>query len=124
MHELAICQSLVDQLNGIADEHPGKVITTIHLQIGPLSGVVPKLLQNAFPLASAGSAAESAQLVFEDSQITVHCDQCGHDTHSKTNNLVCSHCGNWQTQLVSGDELMLQQVVMESPEDLPKPTIH
>jgi hydrogenase nickel incorporation protein HypA/HybF len=114
MHELAICQSLVDQLDQIASDHPDKRIVVVHLQIGPLSGVVPDLLQDAFPIASAGTPAEDAQLQFHDSDIEVHCPECGQTSTAQMNKLICAHCGNWQTQLVSGDELMLQQVELET----------
>jgi hydrogenase nickel incorporation protein HypA/HybF len=30
------------------------------------------------------------------------------------NRLVCGRCGNWRTQLISGDELLLQRVMMKT----------
>jgi len=117
MHELAICQSLIGQLNAIAYDHPEKKIVVVHLQVGPLSGVVPELLRDAFPIASAGTAAADATLEFHDTGVRVHCPECGSDSDTTSNNLVCSKCGNWQTQLISGDELILQQVELEDPED-------
>ena len=116
MHELAICQSLVSQLDEIAGDHPDKRIVIVHLQIGPLSGVVPELLQDAFPIASIGTAAENAELKFHNTNIRVHCSKCGADTDASSNNLTCSQCGNWQTELIAGDELILQQVELDSEE--------
>jgi len=122
MHELSICQSLVSQLNDISSEYPNKVIVTVHLQIGPLSGVVPQLLRDAFPIASAGTAAANAVLEIHEGEIQVHCDRCGQDTVATSNRLVCSHCGDWQTMLVSGDELMLERVELESEQ--PQAMVH
>jgi hydrogenase nickel incorporation protein HypA/HybF len=117
MHELAICQSLVEQLDQIAVDYPDKRITVVHLEVGPLSGVVPDLLKDAFPIASAGTAAQDAQLEFHQSEIQVHCPECDRDSVVSSNKLTCAFCGNWQTQLISGDELMLQQVELESSEE-------
>ena len=39
MHELAICQSLIDQVEVIAVERNAQCVTTIVVAIGPLSGV-------------------------------------------------------------------------------------
>jgi len=114
VHELAICQSLVGQLDEIAGDHPDKRVVVVHLQVGPLSGVVPELLEDAFPIASAGTAAENARLKFHNTSIRVHCPKCGADSDANTNNLTCSQCGNWQTELIAGDELILQQVELES----------
>jgi hydrogenase nickel incorporation protein HypA/HybF len=30
------------------------------------------------------------------------------------NRLVCDHCGDWRTQLISGDELLLQRVILDN----------
>jgi len=114
MHELAICQSLISQLDDIAGEYPDKLITVVHLQIGPLSGVVPELLRDAFPIASAGTAAARAELQFHNTEVRVHCPQCGEDSEVDSNNLTCRACGNWQTELTAGDELILQQVELDS----------
>jgi len=58
MHELSVCQGLVKQLNQIAIEHHTTCIEKIYLQVGPLAGVEPTLLQAAFPIASTGTLAE------------------------------------------------------------------
>ena len=52
MHELSVCQSIIDQVTRVAEQHQGSQVEKIYLQVGPLSGVEPKLLQSAFPLAA------------------------------------------------------------------------
>ena len=49
MHELSVCQGLLDQVTGIARQHQATGVARIRLRIGPLSGVEPQLLQQAFP---------------------------------------------------------------------------
>lgn len=124
MHELAICQSLMGELAQIAAQHPDKRIAVVHLAVGPLSGVEPELLADAFPIASAGSAAADATLRVQDSPIRVHCDECGRDSDVRSNRLSCPHCGNWRTTLISGDELILQRVELAAFTDVPPPRIH
>lgn len=114
MHELAICQSLIQQLNEIASEHPASRIAAVHLQIGPLSGVEPRLLQEAFPIASAGTVADGAELNFQNSPVRIRCPECGNEQASNSNQLSCESCGNWQTELISGDEMILQRVELET----------
>jgi len=112
MHELSVCQALVEQAIGIARQHDGRV-TRLVVRIGPLSGVEPALLGRAFPLASAGTVVENAELDIQTLPIRVACDQCGTESEVAANRLVCPQCGNWQTRLVSGDEMILQQVELE-----------
>ena len=113
MHELAICQSLMDQIENIALERNAKTVTTIIVGMGPLSGVEAQLLKNAYPIASAGTIAEHAELIIEDLPIRVSCSKCGCESDALPNKLICKQCGDWQTTLISGDELLLMSVELE-----------
>ena len=110
MHELAVCQALMDQVEQIAREQRADRVVAIHLGIGPLSGVEPALLEQAFSIARAGSIADDAELVIEDMAVRVSCKQCGEITDALPSRLLCGNCGDWHTRLVSGDELLLQHV--------------
>ena len=114
MHELAICQALIGEVSAVARTELASSVTEIHVRVGPLSGVEHSLMQNAFPLASAGTVASGATLYLEETPVLVRCDECGEETKASANRLLCGTCGNWRTQLTSGDELLLQRVVMHS----------
>ena len=110
MHELSVCRALIRQVQDIAREHRAMAVTSVKVQIGPLSGVEADLLKQVFPLASAGSVAEAAQLVIEKLSIRVRCESCGAETAAEANKLVCGACGDWHTRLISGDEMLLASV--------------
>ena len=110
MHELAVCQALMDEVENIAIVEHANHVVSIHLGIGPLSGVEPRLLEQAFFIAKAGSIAAEAQLVIESLPVRVSCEQCGKITDALPARLICGTCGNWRTKLVSGDELQLMHV--------------
>ncbi len=116
MHELSVCQNLMQQVGRIAAEHRAHHVSVVRLQIGPLSGVEPHLLQQAFPIACAGSIAESADLIIESAPVRVHCTQCGSDSDAQPNRLLCAGCGSWKTQLLSGDEMLLVSIEMSRPD--------
>jgi len=117
VHELSICQALIEQVEAVAREQEAVQVVQIRVGIGPLSGVEPQLLEQAFQLARAGSIAASASLLIDHLPVRVSCRQCGRETRAEVTNLACGNCGDWHTQLVSGDELLLSQVelVRESP---------
>ena len=114
MHELAICQALINQIESIAAERNARRAISIVIGMGPLSGVEAQLLEHAYPVASAGSVAEGAELVIEKLPVRIRCTQCGKETDALPNKLICKHCGDWRTTLVSGDELMLMSVELET----------
>jgi hydrogenase nickel incorporation protein HypA/HybF len=124
MHELSICQALMNQVKSIAAENSARNVVTIVLGIGPLSGVEAELLKNAYPLASAGTVAEHARLIIEPLPIRVSCNSCNRESSVSPNKLVCQHCGDWQTTLISGDELLLMSVELEKPEQPPTVALH
>ena len=116
MHELSLCQSLLDQVEQIAREHGANRVDRILLKVGPLSGVEGSLLQHAYPLAAAGTIAAQAELVIEPSQIRVRCRQCEAETDATPNRLLCGACGSFETRLISGDELLLANLELTIPD--------
>jgi hydrogenase nickel incorporation protein HypA/HybF len=116
MHELSVCLSLLEQVERIAAEHRASRVERILLRIGPLSGVEAELLRNAYPLAAAGSVAEDAVLDIEPAPVRVRCNTCGAETDALPNRLLCGACGDWQTRLVSGDEMLLANLELTLPD--------
>lgn len=117
MHELAICQALVDQVGEIARREQAPQVTGITLRVGPLSGVVPELLRHAFPLAAAGSVAAAAELRIDELAVRVSCNDCGEESEVAINRLLCGRCGGYRTRLLSGDELILASVELIRSEE-------
>ena len=118
MHELAVAQALVEQVDAVIDQHHAAQASLIRVRIGTLAGVVPELLASAFPLAAAGSRMEHAALEFIHAPIRVRCRTCGLDTEAAMNRLICGACGDWHTQIMSGDELLLESVELETASSL------
>jgi len=124
MHELSICRALLQQVNGIAEEHQADEVKVIRLRIGPLAGIECELLQRAFPLVSHGTAAQFATLEITTTPLTVYCDVCGRSSDVDPNQLACRHCRNCATQLTSGDEMMLESVILGELNETEKRYVH
>ena len=124
MHELSLCRGLLQQVNRIAEEHESSEIKSIHLKVGPLAGIEIELLKRAFPLVSHGTAAQHATLEITITPVTVFCDQCDRKCEVETNQLACQQCGNTATQLLSGDEMTLENIVLEQQESDKKHHVH
>lgn len=112
MHELAICQAIMDQVEHLAKEHRAHRIRSVALKIGPSSDIEPYLLELAFPLVSAGTVAEGSKLMIIRPEIRIRCHQCSAVSTATLLKLACPECGNWQTELLNGDELTLASIEM------------
>jgi len=110
MHELALCQALIAEVQAVARRHRAHGVAAVRLRLGPLSGAEPALLQSAFPLAVAGTGLEGAILSIDPAPLRVACDTCGAESEAAPNRLLCAACGDWHTRILSGDEMMLASV--------------
>ena len=113
MHELSVCLSLLREVERIARENNARRVTKISVTVGPLSGVEPGLLQNAYPMAVAGTIAEDAEFQIDVAGVIVKCSQCGAESAAKPNRLLCAECGDFRTNLVSGDEMVLKSLELD-----------
>jgi hydrogenase nickel incorporation protein HypA/HybF len=115
VHELSICQALLAQVAKIATDHGSSEVAGIIVEIGPLAGVEPVLLERAFAFAREGSCAAAAVLSIETTGVIVSCLSCGAQSRTAPNRLLCSACGGYRTRIVAGDELRLRRVELRAP---------
>lgn len=113
MHEFAICRNLLDEVEAIADRHSARSVPLIRLQIGPLAGVEPALLERAFSLACAGTRAEHGELIIEVLPVRVFCAACDQTFEAAVNRLACPACASAETKVVGGDEMVLASVELD-----------
>lgn len=115
MHELSICQSLIDQLTALAESNGAVGVARAEVEVGVLSGVEARLLESAFEIARFGTVAQDARLETRVVAPRVRCLRCGAESDVTTSDLRCLKCENAQTKLVRGQDLILARVelVME-----------
>ena len=114
MHELAVCQGLLREVERVAAQHDAAAVERIVLRVGALSGVEPPLLERAFEVARTGTVAERAELVIENGPVVVKCRECGGSCTVPVNRLLCGYCGDWRVRVIEGEELLLQSVELET----------
>ena len=116
MHELSICQALLAQVAKIATDRGASAVINIIVEIGPLAGVEPTLLKQAFTFAREGSCAANAMLSIETTDVIISCLSCGAQSRTAPNRLLCSACGGYRARIVAGDELRLRRVELRAPQ--------
>lgn len=73
MHELSLLRGVVDAVETAAT---GRTVEAVGLKVGARSGVEVDCLENAWPLAIAGSCCEQARLDITAVPATVWCPTC------------------------------------------------
>lgn len=108
MHEMSIALSLLETAEEKACELGLSDVVAIHLQVGPLAGVVPECLESAFEMASVGTRWEKCRLAIETTALTGRCPKCRLDRAiTSINQICCADCGTPIHDIVGGQELNL-----------------
>jgi hydrogenase nickel incorporation protein HypA/HybF len=113
MHELGLCQGIVDAVERRA---AGRRVTGVKVRVGALHRVVEPALDQAFALAAAGTVAEGAEVEMVVVPVRVDCRGCGHQAASDDPFGACSNCGGTDLDMVGGDELVLESIALAAPE--------
>lgn len=115
MHEISLVQGLFQQLAGLAEDNKMTKIIQVTMQIGPLSGVVEDSFRFGFDILSQeDELVRGAELVINTTEVTYRCTKC--NGKEKTRGTKPDKCGNCDEIFLiaeGGDELILQNVVME-----------
>jgi hydrogenase nickel incorporation protein HypA/HybF len=115
MHELSVALSILDVAAEQAERLGGARVVAVHLKLGPLAGVVKEALYNAYELAREGSPLADSALVIEETPLVAHCPRCGGPRPvASVQHLCCSECGEPTPHLVSGQELEVVALEVES----------
>jgi hydrogenase nickel incorporation protein HypA/HybF len=115
MHELSIALSIIDVAAEELERQGGGSVVAIHLKLGPLSGVVRRALESAFELAREGSTADGAELLIEEVPITLFCPTCQKcQPIADDTTVCCRECGTYSSEVVSGRELEVVALEIES----------
>jgi hydrogenase nickel incorporation protein HypA/HybF len=113
MHELGLCQGIVDAVERRA---AGRRVTGVKVLVGALHRVVEPALDQAFSLAAAGTVAEGAEVKMVLVPVRLDCRTCGHQAASEDPLGACQNCGGIDLDMVGGDELVLESIVLAAPE--------
>jgi len=107
MHELGLCESIVDAVAKRAGERP---VARVRVRVGRLHHVHPEAFEQSFALAAAGSVADSALAELVLLPVTGRCRSCSERIEADEPILACPACGSLEVEQLGGDELTLELI--------------
>lgn len=110
MHEFSLIRALLQQVSGLLAAHEGDAVETVHLEIGPLSGVERALLELAFAQLVDDSPCRGATLRISEVPLTARCRTCGREFRVERFCFACPDCGDGDVQVTSGEAVRLLDV--------------
>ena len=113
MHEMALCESVVQILERQALAQQFSRVISIRLAIGALASVEPEAMRFSFDAVARGTLAEGARLEIIYEPGSAWCMFCARAVEVKRRFEECPHCRNELLQLTSGDELRVNELEVE-----------
>ena len=116
MHELSIAMGIVEIACEEAQRHGDVRVESVHLRLGPLSGVVKDSLLFAWDMACMETAVEGSRLEIEEVPVELRCSACGKEHRIQgLMDRCCPGCGSFATEVLRGAEL--EVTAMEIADD-------
>lgn len=110
MHELGIVMEIVRVVDELAKEQGFDKVDAIVLQVGELSPVVPKYIEECYPAAVYGTFMEDTKLEIEIMPGNGICKACSTVFNVIANNGKCPECGSRAFDILSGRDFYIKEI--------------
>ena len=110
MHELSICESIIQLIEEQADVQNFAHVKAVWLEIGPLSGVELEALRFGFDVVRRGTMAENARLEIVETKGEAWCMACAKSVAVSKRFDACPDCGGYQLQITGGEEMRIKEL--------------
>ncbi len=114
MHEVSLVRSLLVQVIEAAKSLPPAAIRRIVVSIGPLSGVEPLLVAQAFQFKKDEFGLESCELEIEESRLEGQCLECTHEFEIMDFVFRCPTCRSTSIRVTQGDRVLFLRLEVEA----------
>jgi hydrogenase nickel incorporation protein HypA/HybF len=111
MHELGVVIEIVKTVEEFARNNGVTKIDTVTLQIGELSSMIPKYIEECWPCAVDGTTLEGTKLAIEIITANALCKGCGKVYGLLQNKKGCPACGSEIRDILGGKEFMIKEIL-------------
>lgn len=113
MHEMSLCESIVQILEENAQRQGFVRVKTVWLEIGNLSGVELEAMRFSFDAVTRGTLADRACLEIVEVAGKAWCLRCSKTVAVQQRFDACPDCGGYQLQVTAGEEMKIRELEVE-----------
>lgn len=110
MHELGIVIEIVKQIEQYTIEQKIQEVDKLVLQIGELSGVVPRYIEEVYPIAIEKSPLKNMKLEIEVTPGIGQCKECGLSYNLIQNDHTCPLCSSKEWTIITGTDFVIKEI--------------
>ncbi len=115
MHEIGVVRQVIRTVEDFAKENDIKEVSEIVLDIGELSLVIPKYVEDIYAVTTEGTILEGTKLIINVIPGMAECDECDEIFNVIEHEGYCPNCGSFEKQVLSGTDFMIKEIHI--PED-------
>ncbi len=111
MHELSLCSEI---MRIVEANSAGRPVHVVELRIGMARQVVPATLNYCWEVITERGPLAGAVLEIEHVPVRLRCRGCDAVSEIRTPSFRCGACGGTDLEMISGDELSVVAIDVES----------
>ena len=113
MHEMSICEGIVQMLEEQSRVQDYQRVKTVWLEVGELACVEVEALRFGFDVVARGTLADGAALQIVDIPGTAWCGACALSVPAHERFDPCPRCGGYPLRVTGGEQLRVKELEVE-----------
>lgn len=109
MHELSVVLEVFSLVEEIMTEQDLKSVSSVTIEIGELSGILPDYFKECWNVARIGGVFDNTELNLEFIPAVAKCT-CGEEYEMQKNSRICPRCHKTDYEIINGREFMVKQI--------------
>ncbi|MBR5292129.1 MAG: hydrogenase maturation nickel metallochaperone HypA [Clostridia bacterium] len=117
MHEMGLMDAVLRMVDRIRREQQLGPVRKITLEVGELSGVVPRFLEECYEAVAAGTPFEGTELALEIVPGLARCEDCRSEFRPAGDVLRCPACSGEKLTPIAGKDMTIKEIEVFDPEE-------
>ena len=113
MHEMSLCENIVQIVEQAAQKQGFTKVNGVHLEIGKLAGVEIAAMEFGFEAVGRNTILAGATLTMVQPPGLAWCMDCRKSVEVDERFSACPDCGGYQLQVTGGDQLRVVELEVE-----------
>lgn len=110
MHEIGVVRSMVKTVTAFAKANRIPEIAEIVVDVGELSLVIPKYVEDLYPRVVEDTFLKNTKLIMNIVPGLAECDECNEVFNVVEHKGYCPNCGSFEKTILTGKDFLIREI--------------
>ena len=110
MHEIGVVRSMVKAVTAFAEANRIPEIAEIVVDVGELSLVIPKYVEDLYPRVVEDTFLKNTKLIMNIVPGLAECDECNEVFNVVEHKGYCPNCGSFEKTILTGKDFLIREI--------------